>query len=189
MTNEEPPFPPKGQICKVMPMTLRDHPVAVRRALCAAGVVLLFGSARAAVSYDAEIRPILKEHCTHCHGEEEEPKGGIDLRLRRFMDGRTEDGEALIVAGSPEKSALHRVIAEGEMPKKGKKMPAAQLETLRRWIAEGAKGGAPEPDKLPPGPYFTEADRSFWSFRPVKRPEIPKFADAPDSAPSTRCSG
>ena len=162
-----------------MPMPQRVHPVAVRLALCAAGVVLIFSTARAAVSYDAEIRPILKEHCTHCHGEEEEPKGGIDLRLRRFMDGRTEDGEALIVAGNPDKSALHRVIAEGKMPKKGKKMPAAQLATLRRWIAEGAKGGAPEPDKLPPGPYFTDADRSFWSFRPVKRPEIPTFADAP----------
>ncbi|NBY36105.1 MAG: hypothetical protein EBQ59_01410, partial [Verrucomicrobia bacterium] len=33
-------------------------------------------------NYETQIRPILKEHCTHCHGEEEKPKGGVDLRLR-----------------------------------------------------------------------------------------------------------
>ena len=34
-------------------------------------------------NYETQIRPILKEHCTHCHGEEEKLKGGIDLRLRQ----------------------------------------------------------------------------------------------------------
>ena len=166
-----------------MAMTLRDHPVAARRALCAAGVILLFTTGNAAVSFDADIRPIFKEHCTHCHGEEEEPKGGVDLRLRRMMDGKNEDGEALLVPGSPEKSAIFKAVAEGRMPKKGKKMPEGQLAKLRQWIAEGAKGGAAEPEKLPPGPYFTDADRAFWSFRPVTRPEIPKFADAPGLGP------
>jgi hypothetical protein len=155
------------------------------RGLLPKGFALLFlcTEAQAVVSFDAEIRPILKEHCAHCHGEEEDPKGGIDLRLRRFMNGKTEDDEPLLSPGDPSHSALFRVVAEGKMPKKGKKIPEAQLETLRRWIAEGAPGGAPEPDSLPPGPYFTDADRSFWSFRPVQRPEIPHFEDAPDLAP------
>ena len=33
------------------------------------------------VSFEKDVRPILKAHCTHCHGEEEKPKGGVDLRL------------------------------------------------------------------------------------------------------------
>ncbi|MEY3110588.1 MAG: hypothetical protein RL079_1273, partial [Verrucomicrobiota bacterium] len=49
--------------------------------------------------YETQIRPILKEHCTHCHGEEEKLKGGVDLRLRRFMDGKTEDGDAILTPG------------------------------------------------------------------------------------------
>ena len=57
-------------------------------------------------NYETQIRPILKEHCTHCHGEEEKLKGGIDLRLRRFMAGKTEDGDPVLTPGKPELSAL-----------------------------------------------------------------------------------
>ena len=74
-------------------------------------------------NYETQIRPILKEHCTHCHGEEEKLKGGVDLRLRRFMDGKTEDGAPMLTPGKPEQSALFTLIRAGEMPKKGKKMP------------------------------------------------------------------
>ena len=98
---------------------------------------LLVGSAglRSAESpdYETEIRPILKEHCTHCHGEEEKPKGGVDLRLRRFMDGKTEDGDPVLTPGDPEKSALWTLTRDGEMPKKGKKMPEHQLALLAAW--------------------------------------------------------
>ena len=72
----------------VRPLGSMTSPLFHRSLLLAA---LLVGSAglRSAESpdYETEIRPILKEHCTHCHGEEEKPKGGVDLRLRRFMDG------------------------------------------------------------------------------------------------------
>ena len=81
-------------------------------------------------NYETQIRPILKEHCTHCHGEEEKPKGGVDLRLRRFMDGKTEDGDPVLTPGDPEKSALWTLTRDGEMPKKGKKMPEHQLALL-----------------------------------------------------------
>ena len=37
------------------------------------------------LTLERDVRPILKEHCFHCHGEGEKIKGGVDLRLRRFM--------------------------------------------------------------------------------------------------------
>jgi mono/diheme cytochrome c family protein len=150
--------------------------------------VLLVGSAglRAVESpdYETQIRPILKEHCTHCHGEEEKPKGGVDLRLRRFMDGKTEDGDPVLTPGDPEKSALWTLTRDGEMPKKGKKMPEHQLALLEAWIKAGAKISETEPTgPLPPGVYVSARDRRFWSFQPVMKPTLPRFADQPKLDP------
>ena len=39
----------------------------------------------AAPVFETHVRPILKAHCFHCHGEEDELQGGLDLRLVRLM--------------------------------------------------------------------------------------------------------
>ena len=163
-----------------MPSPLR-HPVALLGACLLAATGL---RAIEAPNYETQIRPIMKEHCTHCHGEEEKPKGGIDLRLRRFMDGKTEDGDPMLTPGHPEKSALFTLTRDGEMPKKGKKMPEGQQALLEAWIKAGAKINEAEPTgPLPHGAYVSASDRKFWSFQPVKKPAVPKFADAPDLGP------
>jgi hypothetical protein len=128
------------------------------------------------LTFEKDIRPILKEHCTHCHGEEEKPGGGVDLRLRRFMDQVTDSGSPVVTPGKPEESDLIRLIQHGEMPKKGKKVPAAQLATLSLWISQGAKTAREEPLTLEIGPLITDEDRQHWSFRPVHRPEVPATA-------------
>ena len=163
-----------------MPSPLR-HPVALLGACLLAATGL---RAIEAPNYETQIRPIMKEHCTHCHGEEEKPKGGIDLRLRRFMDGKTEDGDPMLTPGHPEKSALFTLTRDGEMPKKGKKMPEGQQALLEAWIKAGAKINEAEPTgPLPHGAYVSASDRKFWSFQPVKKPAVPKFADAPELGP------
>ncbi len=133
--------------------------------------------------YETQIRPILKAHCTHCHGEEAKPGGGIDLRLRRFMDGQTKDGEPLLVPGDVLKSEIARVIREGEMPKKGKKLSAEEFALVEKWIRSGAKSTETEPETLPPGPYITGEDRKFWAYQPVTEHAAPSFADAPGLPP------
>src|SRR5581483_8611424 len=87
------------------------------------------------LTFEHDVRPILKAHCTHCHGEEEKTKGGVDLRLRHFMDKLTEDGDHVVVAGKPGESEIVRVVREGEMPKKGKKLTGQELAILERWVA------------------------------------------------------
>ncbi|NLT71651.1 MAG: DUF1549 domain-containing protein [Verrucomicrobiaceae bacterium] len=146
--------------------------------------ILLLALAREAygespvLTFEKDVRPILKEHCTHCHGEEEKPGGGVDLRLRRFMDVALDGDVALLVPGKPEASELIHIIERGEMPKKGKAMPPAQLAILSQWIAQGAKTARPEPETLPIGAIITDEDREHWSFKPVQRPEVPKAKDA-----------
>ena len=157
-----------------------------RLALSLATVLFGIAGARAAASpnYETQIRPIFKEHCTHCHGEEDKPKGGIDLRLRRTMDAKTEDGAPILSPGHPELSAMIKLIRAGEMPKKGKKMPETQVALLEAWIAAGAKINEAEPTgAIPPGVYVSASDRKFWSFQPVSKPAVPKFTDAPELGP------
>ena len=131
-----------------------------------------------ALTFEHDIRPILKAHCIQCHGEEEKPKGGIDLRLRHFMDGKTEDGARVLVAGKPDDSELVRVIREGEMPKKGKKLTAAELEMLERWVTEGARTARAEPASLPPGPLITDEDRARWCYQSITCPPVPQLENA-----------
>ncbi len=125
------------------------------------------------VSFEKDVRPILKAHCTMCHGEEEKPKGGVDLRLRRFMDRELDGGAHVLVPGKPDKSEMILLAREGEMPRKGKRLTDAQIGVLERWIAQGAKTTRPEPATLPPGAYIAEDDREFWAFKLIARPVMP----------------
>ncbi len=149
------------------------------RGLLAISASLLGVLAWGEVDYGTQIRPLLRSSCTHCHGEEEKIGGGVDLRLRRFMLRKTEDGSSVVEPGAPERSELVRVLREGEMPKKGRKLSEAQIALIERWIREGARVSETEPEALPPGAYLTDADRTFWAFRPVARQSAPQFGDSP----------
>jgi hypothetical protein len=127
--------------------------------------------ADALLTFEKDVRPIVKAHCTHCHGEEEKPEGGVDLRLRRFMD-------EIVVVGQPEKSKLVEVIRSGEMPEKGKPLTEAQLAVIEKWIAQGAKTAKAEPLALAPGPIISDEDREYWAFQPIQKPETPKHVEA-----------
>src|SRR5260221_10280223 len=119
-------------------------------------IVTATAAAEREVTFEHDVRPILKAHCTSCHGEEEKPKGGVDLRLRRFMDKELEGGDHVLVPGKPDDSEMVRLIREGEMPKKGKKLTAEELATIEHWIQQGAKTAKPEPETLPPGAVITD---------------------------------
>ena len=153
---------------------LRSSSLALAIAASALCAGLATGSAQAAdagTSWEKDVRPILKRHCFHCHGEEEMHEGKLDLRLARTTIAGGDSGAAVVV-GKPEESLLLTRVVSGEMPPKDKKLSAAEQETLRRWIAEGAKTNRPEPAD-PATAFITEEERSFWSFQPVKRPAIP----------------
>jgi mono/diheme cytochrome c family protein len=82
------------------------------------------------LTLEHDVRPILKEHCFHCHGEGDKLKGGVDLRLRRFMEKPTKDGDRVMVPGKPEESEMIKLVKEGEMPEKGKKLTPKEIATL-----------------------------------------------------------
>src|SRR5690606_4367384 len=122
---------------------------------CRSAVILLLALFVGAVSpradaaeplyFETAVRPILKAHCFHCHGEEEEHQGSLDLRLVRTMTAGGDSGPA-IAAGNVAESLLHTQISEDAMPPGDKKLSPAEKETIRAWIEQGAKTRRPEPE-------------------------------------------
>src|SRR5207253_8993407 len=91
-----------------------------------------------APSFRDDIRPLLDAKCIRCHGEKVR-KADLDLSTPAGILQGGESGAA-VVAGKPEKSPLYEEVHKGEMPPAKKDaLSQAEMETLRRWIADGAK--------------------------------------------------
>lgn len=130
--------------------------------------------------FETHVRSILKKHCFHCHGEEETPEGGLDVRLVRFMQHGGESG-SVIVAGQPEDSLLFQRVRDGEMPPdEGKLLTPEEIDVIRDWIAAGAGTVRPEPETISEDSFITEEERAHWAFQPIKRP-APPIVKNPDT--------
>ena len=125
------------------------------------------------VSFEKQVRPILKAHCLECHGEGEEIEGGLDMRLSRFILAGGDSG-AGFEKGKPDESLLFERTQSEEMPPGDTKLTVKELATIRQWIESGARTLRPEPKTIPSGVYVPEEERNFWSFRPIARPAAPK---------------
>src|SRR4051794_29886581 len=119
------------------------------------------------VDYDRDIRPILAENCYACHGPDANARKG-DLRLDRKEDAlRERSGGSAIVPGDLDASELIQRIVDADPdhhippPNSGKALTANQVETLRRWVADGAKW------------------QGHWPFLPPRRPAVPEVTDRP----------
>jgi hypothetical protein len=128
------------------------------------------------ISFEHHVRPLLKAYCLDCHGGEEELQGDLDLRLARLIRKGGESGAA-IIPGRPDDSLLIQRVRDGEMPPGEKKMPAADIDKLKRWIAAGAPTLRPEPELIDKGIGITPEEREFWAFQPLSKP-----ASHPDDA-------
>jgi len=127
----------------------------------------------AQLTFEKDVRPILKAQCFHCHGEAGETKGGLDSRLARFLFKGGKSGAA-VVPGDAAGSHLVQLIKSGEMPEGTGKLTSKQIETIETWVAQGAKTQRPEPEVLGPEHAFTDEDRAWWSFQAIRRPAVPK---------------
>ena len=131
------------------------------------------------LSFERDVRPILKTHCFYCHGEGKELEGTLDARLRRFLVAGGESGPA-VVPGNPNDSLLLTRLRDGDMPPEEleTRPTAEEITTIERWIAQGAATLRDEPRQLNSGWYVTEDDRRYWAFQPIRRPPPPTIRHA-----------
>ena len=116
--------------------------------------------------FNRDIRPVLSENCFFCHGQDpkhREAKLRLDIRAEALME---HDSGFAIVPGHPEKSEIlkrlltHNPDDQMPPPESNRKVTPAQIELIRRWIAQGA-------------PY-----EKHWSFVPPEKAPAPKLSDA-----------
>lgn len=91
--------------------------------------------------YAKDIKPLIDRSCLKCHGPEKR-KSGLRLDKKRFAFKGGETGQA-IVPGDAETSLFYKYIAlspddEDVMPSKGKLLSQSEIETIKKWIAQGA---------------------------------------------------
>ena len=113
------------------------------------------------VRFNRDIRPILSAKCLSCHGPDAAAREA-ELRLDDERDAKMDrDGHRAIVAGKPFESELIRRITSDDAaeqmppPDSGKELKNSEVETLRRWIEQGAQY------------------EGHWSFIAPSRPDLP----------------
>jgi hypothetical protein len=143
---------------------------------CALAIITLTGAASsraASPDFDRDVATILAGRCFDCHNAADH-KGGLDLTKKSTAMAGGEDG-VVVVPGKPDDSPLWKNVKADEMPPKHP-LPAAEKETLRKWIESGAAWGT---DPIDPFRFTTakRAGRDWWAIQPVKRPDVPSTLD------------
>lgn len=157
-------------MCRFQPILLM--------AIAAASNAIRAEDSGSSPQFETHVRSILKEHCFHCHGEEDDPEGELDLRLVRLIKQGGESGTA-VVPYQPDESLLWQRLRDGEMPPdESKLLSQKDLSVIRDWIAAGATTVRPEADSLDEDSFITREELSHWSFQPIVRPEIPKIVSS-----------
>ena len=109
------------------------------------------------ISFNRDIRPILSDLCFTCHGPDPQHRQA-DLRL----DKREEAMSAIKVNDASSSELVRRMTSHDEQermpPPKSTRQPTHhQIETIKKWIDQGAVW------------------EEHWSFMPLAKPEIPKL--------------
>ncbi|MDA0204686.1 MAG: PSD1 and planctomycete cytochrome C domain-containing protein [Acidobacteria bacterium] len=128
--------------------------------LCA---VPLFGQDARETFFENQVRPLLAERCTVCHGPQLQ-SGNLDLTQPQQV-------ARVIVPGDPDASRLIAVLnhsGDVKMPPTGK-LPDEDISAVREWIESGAVW-----------PQSTESapTTDHWSFRPIGRFDPPEIKTA-----------
>lgn len=112
------------------------------------------------VRFGRDVLPILSTNCFACHGPDEHERKA-NLRFDVEADAKAEhDSGVPIVPGKPDESTLIQRITSVDpdiiMPPldSHRVLKPAQIETVRRWVEEGALWGR------------------HWSFEPIERPSV-----------------
>ena len=118
----------------------------------------------APVDFVREVRPIFEKHCHECHGGKKQ-KSGLRLDVKAAaLKGGDNHGPDIVPRNASQSPLMHFLTSNHEdevMPPKGQ-ISAREIETIARWINEGAVW----PDGIDKA--RLEDRRDHWSFKPLR---------------------
>ena len=132
-------------------------------------LLLASASLPAAVSFESEVKPIFEKHCVECHGPKKQ-KSEFRLDDREVALHGGESHAPNILPGKAAESPLLKFVTTADrdtrMPPKGERLSTAEVDTLKRWIAEGAV--------WPESASLKKTDPlNWWSLKPLTKPALP----------------
>lgn len=146
--------------------------------MTAASSIFADGPADAArqVDYRREVRPILSDKCFKCHGpDEKERKAGLRLDTADGALAMADSGAFAVVPGKSGDSELMKRVrhADGDlrMPPAatGKTLTPQEIDTLQRWIDQGAAWQGHWAFQAPVRPAPPTISNEAWALNPIDR--------------------
>lgn len=131
-------------------------------------------AAQGKIDFNHQIRPILNQNCTGCHGGVKSA-GGVSFVFREEALRAGDSKRRTIVPGHPEQSEMVARITSTDpnvrmpKPEHGPPLPPDQIELIQQWIREGAEWSehwafvAPKPQTPP------EVSDAAWKASPIDR--------------------
>ncbi len=120
--------------------------------------------------FESQVAPIFQRRCLSCHSGDT-PKGDFSLHTaaEAFSDGYIEPGNS---AASHLVDLVTPVSGKAAMPKDADPLSTAELNTIQRWIDNGAPWTAD---------FVLEQlridDFNWWSYQTLRRPPVPALKD------------
>jgi WD40 repeat protein len=121
--------------------------------LCVLGA-LCGESSAAEPTYWRDVRPVLRKHCTVCHGERKLAERDVSAGLALDKPDLIRKGGhvPVLVPGKPDESLIVTLLTSKDkkraMPLDADPLPAADIALIRRWVAAGApEGTRPKDDE------------------------------------------
>ncbi len=93
-------------------------------------------AASSSVSFSKDVMPILQNSCNNCHGGQKTEKG-LDMTTYSALMAGSQRG-AVVIPGDAANSSFVHLVLNGNMPKRGQKLSAAQAQILQDWVNAGA---------------------------------------------------
>jgi hypothetical protein len=133
---------------------------------CARGAIVALAFAAAVsgaerVDFSRDIQPVLAKRCVACHGPDTQ-EAGLRLDGQAGATAALDSGARAIVPGDSAASEILARITSADpdvqMPPEGARLAPAQIDSIRRWIDDGAEW------------------KEHWAFRPLVRPDVPAVA-------------
>jgi len=126
------------------------------------------------IDYTREIKPLLMQHCTDCHGTDLQ-EGGFRVDTGGLVVRGGDRGRS-VVSGKPEESLLIKVLqGKGDIPQMPLELDPLtddQIKLISDWITQGAKLSEKESSTA-----IGRRKSEHWAFQPISRPAIPKLKD------------
>ena len=127
--------------------------------IVAAIIFFVFTSRQTAIDFNTQVKPIFNKKCIACHGGVRR-KSNFSLLFRVDALAKNKSGKPAIIPGDPDHSEMIRRLTindpDERMPYKHDPLSKEEIETLRKWIKQGAKWG------------------EHWAYVSVKPVEVPR---------------